>query len=88
MTLANSPGWKLTGPKETKIREPLTSLPTIGRRGSISRPTPMTMNVYRYRSRSRTRRTTTRVAMKAPIPTAVHVAWRPARSSFRRAMKT
>ena len=41
--LANSPGWKLTGPIETQMREPLISCPmpgTSGRTSSIrpSRP--------------------------------------------------
>ena len=38
--LANSPGWKLTGPMLTQIRAPMYSRPMPGTRGSRSRPMP------------------------------------------------
>jgi hypothetical protein len=59
--LANSPGWKLTGPIETQMRAPLISRPMTGNNGSTSRPMPSSMKVYRYCSSILVRRTTTRV---------------------------
>ncbi len=38
--LANSPGWKLTGPILVQIRAPLIDTPTLGRSGTTSSATP------------------------------------------------
>jgi len=85
--LANSPGWKLTGPRATQILAPLMVRPTPGTSGSSSRPTPTTMSVYGV-SRSRMRRTKSRVSTKPRMPRAVQVACKAARSLSRRAIQT
>jgi hypothetical protein len=44
--LANSPGWKLTGPMLTQIFAPPTLLPMPGTSGIISSPAPTARNVH------------------------------------------
>ena len=39
--MANSPGWKLIGPRLTQMRAPPTLVPSPGTSGSSSRPAPM-----------------------------------------------
>ena len=39
-TLANSPGWKFTGPRLTQMRAPLISRPMNGTSGNNSNPIP------------------------------------------------
>ena len=78
--LANSPGWKLIGPMHTQIRAPLMVAADAGherqqQQGEAERSRTCSGSA---RGRGR-RRTTSSVAMKAPMPTAIHTDCRPAR---------
>ena len=78
-TLASSPGWKLSGPKWTHTREPPISSPDAGHEREQEQADAAEARRGSGSGRGRgPGGTTTRVAMNAAMPSAVHTACRPA----------